>query len=70
MPKPKGHPKKKAALAAAPLPAATKPAPIEEQGFVGVKVYPPMGFRPTRNDWVTRRGSPCRARTAARCAAS
>jgi predicted TIM-barrel fold metal-dependent hydrolase len=25
---------------------------IETQGFVGVKVYPPMGFRPTRNAWA------------------
>jgi predicted TIM-barrel fold metal-dependent hydrolase len=30
---------------------------IEEQGFVGVKVYPPMGFRATRNDWVYPAGS-------------
>jgi predicted TIM-barrel fold metal-dependent hydrolase len=31
---------------------------IEEQGFVGVKVYPPMGFRPTRNSWLYPPGRP------------
>jgi predicted TIM-barrel fold metal-dependent hydrolase len=31
---------------------------IEEQGFVGVKVYPPMGFRPTRNHWLYPPGRP------------